>query len=90
MNTLKKLTGKSIAIAAASLFIAGTGATFATTAFASATEAQIHCLGVNGCKGTTSCKTASNACKGMNSCKGSGWLPMTKEECADKGGQVSE
>lgn len=88
MNTLKKLTGKSIAIAAASLFIAGTGATIATTAVAQ--EAQVHCLGVNGCKGTTACKTAGNACKGMNSCKGSGWLPMTKEECADKGGEVSE
>lgn len=88
MNAIKKLTGQSLAIAAASLFIASAGATFATTAVAE--EAQVHCLGVNGCKGTTACKTANNACKGMNSCKGSGWLPMSKEECADKGGEVSE
>ncbi len=87
MNTVKKLTGKSLAIAAASLFLASTGATFSTAAVAE--EAKIHCMGVNGCKGSTACATASNACKGMNSCKGQGWLPMTKEECADKGGKVS-
>jgi len=88
MNTAKKLTGVSIAAAAALLLTVGCQTNESKTSNM-ASEAKIHCMGVNACKGTTACKTASNACKGMNSCKGSGWLPMTKEECDSKGGKIT-
>jgi hypothetical protein len=49
---------------------------------------MVHCSGVNSCKGTSECKTASNDCKGMNSCKGQGFLSLSKAECAKQGGKV--
>lgn len=51
------------------------------------TGKMVHCSGVNSCKGTSDCKTAENACKGQNACKGHGFLSMTSEECAAKGGK---
>lgn len=46
-----------------------------------ATEAKVHCEGVNACKGQSACKTATNGCKGQNACKGQGFLEMTQKEC---------
>ncbi|MHB8534321.1 MAG: BufA2 family periplasmic bufferin-type metallophore [Sulfuricaulis sp.] len=76
MITAKKLTGLALATAAAGLF-----ATAGMAPVAAKEAAQIHCNGVNQCKGQTACQSASNACKGQNSCKGKGWLYMTKAEC---------
>ena len=87
MNTAKKLTGIAIASAAAAMFLTGCESMYGSKADTKA--ATVHCMGVNACKGQTACNTANNACKGQNSCKGTGWLPMTKEECAEKGGTVS-
>lgn len=70
-----KLTGASIATAAALLF-----GTLALPASA-ADEATVHCMGVNSCKGQSACKTATNACKGQNSCKGQGFLELTQAQC---------
>lgn len=86
MNTVKKASGIAIATAAASLFLAGMGATTAVVA----EEAPVKCFGVNACKGTTQCGTSTNACAGQNSCKGSGWLMMPEKECSDKGGKTTE
>jgi hypothetical protein len=86
MNLKKKLSGAAIATAAAGLFMAGAVTTTATAG--ESAEAKVHCFGVNGCKGQTACATATNACNGLNSCKGKGWLPMTAQECSDKGGEV--
>lgn len=72
----KKLTGATIAAAAAMLFSAG----FVAPTFA-ADEATMHCDGVNSCKGTSACKSATHECKGQNSCKGQGFLELTKKEC---------
>ena len=47
-------------------------------------------MGINACKGTSECATASNACQGHNSCKGQGWVHASKEECDTKGGKVVE
>ncbi|OGP86735.1 MAG: hypothetical protein A2Y95_05570 [Deltaproteobacteria bacterium RBG_13_65_10] len=69
-----------LASAVAGLFVAGS----AHEVFAagdSATEAKIHCEGVNACKGKGSCKSANNSCKGENACKGKGWVAMTQAEC---------
>jgi hypothetical protein len=84
MSTAKKLTGLVLAAAAAGLF-AGTPATVAA-----AEAGKVHCLGINGCKGKSDCKTASNACKGQNACKGKGMTVTSEKECADKGGKVEK
>jgi len=79
MMTAKKLTGLALATAAAGLFAtAGIAPVMAAKHMG---EAKVHCDGVNSCKGTSACQTASSACKGQNSCKGKGWLSMTKAEC---------
>jgi len=39
------------------------------------------CLGVNSCKGQSSCHTEKSSCAGTNSCKGQGQLKKTAAEC---------
>lgn len=51
--------------------------------------AKVHCMGVNSCKGTGACKTASNACAGQNGCKGHGMMELTEADCTAKGGTVA-
>ncbi|WP_374337807.1 hypothetical protein [Leeia sp.] len=76
-------SGLSLALAAAALL---GGATLSTAA--QAADAKVQCAGINSCKGTSECKTASNECKGQNSCKGHGWLSKSKAECMKLGGKV--
>lgn len=81
MNT----TSASLAIAAAGLF--------AIAAPAAATEgenSEVHCYGVNVCKGHNDCKTANNACKGQASCKGQGFVTVSEKACADIGGTAGK
>ena len=75
MKTASKGSGAALAAAAALLF---SGVTIST---AGAAEAKVHCMGVNGCKGQSACKTAQNECKGQNACKGQGFTEMTQKEC---------
>ena len=84
MNNVKKITGLAIAAAAAAMFVA------APAAMAAKHEGNVHCTGVNACKGKSDCKTASNACKGMNACKGQGMNPMSEKDCKAKGGKVEK
>ncbi|MEL4179091.1 BufA2 family periplasmic bufferin-type metallophore [Roseateles sp. PN1] len=88
-SSLKTLsaTGLSIAAAAATLFAA---AGFATVAQAADGDmGKVKCSGINGCKGSSECKTAKSECKGHNSCKGQGWVSKkTAEECTKEGGKV--
>ena len=88
MSIQKKTVGATLATAAAAMFVAGA----ALTAVPSAAQADgVKCMGINSCKGTGVCKTASNACKCHNSCKGHGWVPVkSAKECTDKGGKVVE
>jgi len=85
----KKLKGAAIATAAAGLFLSGC-ATHSSPNHMKMEMAKgdVHCSGINSCKGKTSCKSATNDCKGKNSCKGKGWLQTTKTECAEKGGTI--
>ncbi len=80
MISIKKVSGLAIATAAASMF--------AMTApmSASAGEANVQCMGVNSCKGMSSCKTASSSCKGLNSCKGQGFVAVSAAACEQLGG----
>ena len=82
MTSVKKVTGLAIATAAAGLF-----AVAAPLSTAVAGE-SVHCMGVNACKGHSSCKTASSACKGQNSCKGQGFVAVSAEACEQLGGST--
>jgi hypothetical protein len=69
-----------LAAAAAALFTAGiTGAPNP----AAADHHEVHCEGVNSCKGQTDCGAASHDCSGKNSCKGKGWKTMSAEQCEE-------
>jgi len=83
MNMRKTAAGAALAFAAAGLF-----AGVATQAMAA--DAQVHCYGVNGCKGQNDCKTKDHACKGMGACKGQGFKIMTQAACDKAGGKVGE
>lgn len=81
---MKSVQAFVLATAAAALF--NSGVVFA--ADTGATEAKIHCGGVNSCKGTSDCKTANNACKGQNGCKGQGFKELSAADCEAKGGKA--
>lgn len=80
-----KKSGLAIATAAAALFATG-----AVVVPAQAADAGfVKCSGINGCKGTSECKTATSGCKGHNACKGQGWVKKdTAEACTGAGGKV--
>jgi uncharacterized membrane protein len=78
-------SGVAIASAAAALFAAG--ASLATSVQA-AEDGTVKCAGINTCKGSSDCKTATSECKGHNSCKGQGWVKKTAAECKQAGGTV--
>ena len=85
MSLIMKSTGAALAIAAASLV--GCASFTATDKSASAPK-DVHCYGVNKCKGHNDCKTATNACKGHASCKGTGFISMPASSCDHVGGKV--
>jgi pectate lyase len=91
MNTSKKLSGFALASAAALMLTAcgGEGDTSSTAEAGSATEASVHCSGINACKGQSACATANSGCKGQNACKGQGWVDKTQAECDSEGGTVA-
>jgi hypothetical protein len=79
--------GLLIAAGAAALVLAGCSSM--GSGAGTAKVAQVHCTGLNACKGTSDCKTAENACKGQNVCKGHGFLSMSADECTAKGGKIA-
>lgn len=82
MSLISKSTGVALALAAAGLVgCASNGQS------ADASE-NVHCYGVNKCKGHNDCKTASNACKGHAACKGHGFISMPKAACDHVGGKT--
>jgi uncharacterized membrane protein len=84
MNISKKATGLALAITAA-------GMMGSASVIASPSETtNVHCYGVNVCKGHNDCKTAENACKGQAECKGHGFVSMSAEACDHIGGTVGE
>ncbi len=56
--------------------------------FAAEAGSQVHCYGVNACKGHNDCKTADNACKGHGSCKGKGFVGLPAASCSNVGGKA--
>ncbi len=83
MLSAKKITGLAIAAAAAGIF-----AMTPIAASAGAASTDVKCMGVNACKGKSSCKTAGSSCKGLNSCKGQGFVQVSKSVCDQLGGKA--
>jgi hypothetical protein len=76
-------TGASVAATAAFLALSS----LAPVGVAHAADAaQIHCYGVNACKGQSDCKSGNHDCKGQNSCKGQGFKALSSDACAAQGG----
>jgi uncharacterized membrane protein len=86
MSNSTRVSGATLAAAAALLFAAG--ASHAADTEAGAKQADVKCYGINACKGQGICATATNACQGQNSCKGKGVVKTTEAECKAKGGEV--
>ncbi len=80
-------TGAVLALAAASLFsVLSTAGSEAQTA-----ANDVHCYGINACKGQNDCATDTHSCKGEGSCKGTGWVSKPSvQECTKAGGQVGK
>jgi hypothetical protein len=74
-----------VASAAATLFL--TGAAVARAEDKMGGE-QVHCAGINACKGQGACAGAHNGCAGQNGCKGQGVTKTSAAECKAKGGTV--
>jgi hypothetical protein len=92
MKNAKKLTGTMLATAAAALFVTGCASTNESqsgAASGSASAAQVKCVGVNSCKGRSSCKTGASSCKGLNACKGQGHVLLDAATCGHVGGTAS-
>ena len=84
MNIKNAVSGAALAIAAATMF-----AGVATQV--QAADANVHCYGINACKGQNDCKTKDYACKGQGSCKGQGFKAMASADaCTKAGGKVGE
>ena len=76
-----------VATAAATILLAGHAVARATDAAGD----EVHCAGINECKGKGSCAGAHNSCKAQNECKGKGFVDVSSaEECVKKGGKVVE
>jgi len=87
---MKKQTTKKSVLLAASMagLMAVTGAAISSqTAYA----ADVHCYGVNACKGTGDCGGKGHSCAGKNACKGAGFKSVeSKEAClAMDGGSLT-
>lgn len=89
-GTVKDSTkGTLVALSVAALFAArGSLAADMKDMDAGKSDAKVKCSGVNECAGKGSCAGAGNSCAGKNSCKGKGFVDMSAEECAKKGGKV--
>ncbi len=82
---------KSLVMAAASAFAAGTLIASVVSAQTSSSpsfgSSSTDCKGVNACKGQSACKSSTNSCKGQNACKGQGWVQgISSLECRAQGG----
>ncbi len=75
------MNAKSAVLAAAAAALFTAGVTAGAPGTANADSHEMHCEGVNSCKGQTDCSTASHDCSGKNACKGKGWKSMSAEEC---------
>ena len=81
------MTKKKMLLAASIAgLMAATAASVATTAHAE----DVHCYGINKCKGTGDCGGKGTSCHGTNACKGQGWLSLPEDTCLKiEGGRLT-
>ncbi len=92
MSVFTKSTGVASAaalFAISSLAIAAAPPAGSSGKAISANE-TVHCYGVNSCKGSADCKTATHECKGQNKCKGDGFKARTAAKCLKSGGTIGD
>jgi hypothetical protein len=77
-------SGATLAVAAATLFLAGS---VVSTTSTSANAATGKCMAGNACKGQSACKGGANSCKGLNACKGTGFSLSSEKQCSAMGGK---
>jgi len=83
---VEKKSKKSMLLAAS---VAGLLTVVGAMANAGVVYADVHCAGVNGCKGQGECGGKGNSCAGKNACKGQGWVTQkTEAGCTTAGGTV--
>ena len=85
---------KSIVMAAATVFAAGTLAASIASAQTPSSpsfgDTSLACKGINACKGQSACKSAANACKGQNGWQGQVCsAAMSRLECQAAGGSTT-
>ncbi len=85
-----KINKKQMLLAASVAgLLAVTSGAFMLSAPAFAAD-DVHCYGVNACKGQGACKGAKNACAGKNACKGMGFVNVdSKDACLSQGGKLT-
>ena len=83
---LNSKSGATLAVAAATLFLASS---VVSTVSTPANAATGKCMAGNACKGQSACKGGNHSCKGLNACKGQGFSEMTKEKCASAKGKFT-
>ena len=82
---ITKKTRKNILVAASVAgLVALSGMALPTVAHA----ADVHCSGINACKGVGECGGKGNSCAGKNACKGMGWVKTSAENCEKLGGKA--
>lgn len=84
-NKIDSKKASLLALAAAGLCLTGC----AMMDEASSGPDIIKCMGINQCKGQSSCKTSRSACKGLNNCRQSGWIATTEQDCREKNGKFN-
>ncbi|KDP88272.1 BufA2 family periplasmic bufferin-type metallophore [Cupriavidus basilensis] len=87
MNMTKK---SRATLAAAAALVALSSLSIMAPARAAGSDEPGRCYGVNSCKGTSLCATASNDCAGLNDCKGKGVLVKPASVCLKEGGTLAE
>jgi hypothetical protein len=81
MNVSKKASSLGLALAISAAGMMGA----ATVNAAPSESANVHCYGVNVCKGHNDCKVSGNACKGHNDCKTAGNACKGQASCNTAG-----
>lgn len=61
--------------------VAGLMAASVASVAAPAHAEDVHCYGVNKCKGTGDCGGKGASCHGTNACKGQGWISLPEDTC---------
>ncbi len=79
-------TGLSFAATAA---LVALSATATPAAAQQGRNANVHCYGVNTCRGQSACRTAANECRGQNACRGQGFSELTARQCRAQHGSIT-